>query len=325
MNTASNQTDHRQEARATIILAGGTGTMGMILQMHFVKQGFRVVVLTRDPAKHQRTGVTFLPWDGRTIGDWAMELEGATVVINLAGRSVDCRYNARNKALILDSRVDATNVLGLAIARCTVPPKLWINLSTATIYRHAEDRAMDEATGEIGSGFSINVAKAWEKVFFDHAHARVRQVAVRCAMVFSLHGGAFPRFTQLTRIGLGGHHGSGTQYVSWVHEADVAAFFQWLIDTPKVAGVINLAAPSPVPETELMKALRERINPFAYFNVPAWMLTVGAWLLRTETELVLKSRWVVPTRALQLGYRFHHSTIGTALDDLLRKDRAQQQ
>ncbi len=307
----------------TILLAGGTGTMGRILQDHFVRQGFRVVVLTRDPARHKRTGVTFLPWDGRNIGEWAAELEGATALINLAGRSVDCRYNERNKALILDSRVDATNVLGLAIARCTAPPKLWINLSTATIYRHAEDRAMDEATGELGSGFSVNVAKAWEKAFFDHPRAGVRQVAVRCAMVFSPHGGAFPRFTQLTRFGLGGHHGSGTQYVSWVHEADVAAFFQWLIDTPGVDSVIDLAAPTPVTETTLMSALRARLKPFVHFNVPGWMLPIGALLMRSETELVLKSRRVVPTRALALGYRFHHSTIATALDDLLRTDRAQ--
>ncbi|MCC7501822.1 MAG: TIGR01777 family oxidoreductase [Flavobacteriales bacterium] len=309
----------------TIILAGGTGTMGLILQDHFIQQGFRVVVLTRDPARHKRTGVTFLPWDGRTIGDWAAELEGVTAVINLAGRSVDCRYNIRNKALILSSRVDATHALGLATARCMVPPKLWINLSTATIYRHAEDRAMDEATGEIGSGFSIEVAKAWEKAFFSDARAGVRQVAVRCAMVFSPRGGAFPRFTQLTRAGLGGYHGTGTQYVSWVHEADVAAFFQWLIDTPSIEGVINLAAPTPLPETELMKALRDRIKPFVHFNVPGWMLPIGAWFLRTETELVLKSRRVVPTRALQLGYLFHHPTVETALDDLLRKDKAKQQ
>lgn len=309
--------------KQTIILAGGTGTMGLILQDHFVRQDFRVVVLTRNPDKHTRTDITFLPWDGRTISDWATEFENAAAVVNLAGRSVDCRYNARNKALILDSRVDATNVLGLAIARCAVPPKLWINLSTATIYRHAEDRPMDEETGEIGSGFSIEVAQAWEAAFFNHNRVGVRQVAVRCAMVFSPHGGAFPRFTQLTRIGLGGYHGTGTQFVSWVHEADVAAFFQWLIDTPGVDGVINLAAPNPLPETELMKALRDRIEPFLHFNVPAWMLPIGAWFLRTETELVLKSRRVVPTRALQLGYRFHHSTIETALDDLLRKDQAQ--
>ena len=309
----------------TIILAGGTGTMGRILQDHFVKKGYRVVVLTRDPARHQRSGVTFLPWDGRNIGTWAQELEGATAAINLAGRSVDCRYNARNRALILNSRVDATNVLGTSIARCIVPPKLWINLSTATIYRHAEDRPMDEPTGDIGSGFSIDVAQAWEKAFFDHAHAGVRQVAVRCAMVFSPHGGALPRFTLLTRIGLGGHHGTGTQYVSWVHEADVAAFFQWLIDTPEVNGVINLAAPNPLPETDLMKALRDRIKPFVHVNVPGWMLPFGAVLMGSETELVLKSRRVVPTRALALGYRFRYTTIETALDDLFRKDRAQQQ
>ncbi len=288
--------------------------MGLILQDHFVKQGFRVVVLTRDPAHHKRTGITFLPWDGRTIGDWAAELEGVTAVINLAGRSVDCRYNIRNKALILNSRVDATNVLGLAIARCTVPPKLWINLSTATIYRHAEDRAMDEEMGEIGSGFSINVAQAWEKAFFSHARAGVRQVAVRCAMVFSPHGGAFPRFTQLTRMGLGGYHGTGTQYVSWVHEADVAAFFQWLDRHAGVDGVINLAAPTPLPETELMKALRERIKPFVHFNVPGWMLPIGAVVPahrdRTGAEEPSRGPYACPQTGLPLPPFHHRNRLG---------------
>jgi uncharacterized protein (TIGR01777 family) len=304
--------------KRTILLAGGTGTMGRILQQHFAGHGWDVVVLTRHPRRHSAAGITFLPWDGRNIGAGAERLEGAEVVVNLAGRSVDCRYNARNKAAILNSRVDATNALGLAIARCTTPPKLWVNLSSATVYRHAEDRAMDEATGELGTDFSPQVVLAWENAFLAHARPGVRQVAVRCAMVFSPHGGAFPRFRQLVRMGLGGHHGPGTQYVSWVHEADVAGFFQWLIDTPKVEGIINLAAPRPVPERDLMRALRARLRPPFHFAIATWMLPIGAWLMRTEVELVIKSRRVVPTRALALGYQFTHTDVNTALDGLCR-------
>lgn len=301
-----------------IILAGGTGTIGLILQQHFAERGDEVVVLTRKPERKQHPQARLIGWDGRSIGDWSKEFDGADAVINLAGRSVDCRYTDRNKALILHSRVDATHTLGEAIKTCNNPPRLWINMSSATVYRHAEDRPMDEATGELGSGFSPHVVLAWEKAFFAHRRDGVRQVAVRCAMVFCGHGGAFPRFAQLTRFGLGGHHASGRQYVSWVHESDVSAFFQWLIDNPGADGLINLAAPDPLPEKELMRALRERLKPFIAFNVPEWMLTIGAFFLRTETELVLKSRRVIPARALELGFRFHHEKIGSALDDLIR-------
>lgn len=299
-----------------IILAGGTGTMGRILQRHFAQAGAEVVVLSRTP-RAQKPGVRMVHWDAENPGDWHNELEGAHALINLAGRSVDCRYTDHNKALILNSRVNATRALGKALERCTAPPPLWINLSSATVYRQAEEQAMDEDTGEIGTDFSPQVVLAWEREFFAHARAGVRQVAVRCAMVFSPWGGAFPRFVQLVRAGLGGHHGSGRQYVSWVHEADVSDFFQWLMDTQTVEGVINLAAPNPLPERDLMRALRDRVRPPVAFNIPEWMLGIGAFFLRTETELVLKSRRVIPTRALHAGYHFHYELMNNALDDLL--------
>jgi len=292
--------------------------MGRILQEHFTARGYDVVVLTRRPEANQHPNVRVLVWDGRTPGAWATELEGAAAVINLTGRSVDCRYTARNKALILNSRIDATRVIGEAIAKCLKPPEVWINMSSATVYRHAEHSAMDEITGELGSDFSPQVVLAWEKEFLKRERGGVRQVAVRSAMVFSRRGGAFPRFVGLTRCGLGGHHASGGQFVSWVHEADVAAFFQWRIDTPEASGIINLVSPNPVRETGLMGELRRRIKPLVAFNVPRWMLDIGAFFLRTETELVLKSRRVVPTRATQLGFAFQHPTINTALDDLFR-------
>jgi uncharacterized protein (TIGR01777 family) len=217
--------------------------------------------------------------------------------------------------------VDATRVLGEAIAKCGDPPTLWINMSSATVYRHAEDRPMDEFSGELGNDFSPQVVLAWEEEFFRHQREGVRQVAVRCAMVFSHHGGAFPRFVQLVKAGLGGRHGSGNQFVSWVHEADVRRFFQWLIDTPHVDGIINLAAPNPLQEHDLMRELRLRIRPRIVLPSPAWLLTLGALFLRTETELVLKSRRVVPTRALRLGFTFHHERMPTALDELLKPRR----
>ncbi|MCB0810869.1 MAG: TIGR01777 family oxidoreductase [Flavobacteriales bacterium] len=302
---------------AHIVLAGGTGTMGRILQRHFVAQGWRVTVLTRRPEAHSRDEVSFVHWDGRSVGPWSALLDSADVLVNLAGRSVDCRYTEHNKAAILNSRVDATNALGLAMDECTTPPTLWINLSSATVYRHAEDREMDEETGELGRDFSPQVVLAWEKAFFGHQRNGLRQVAVRCAMVFSHEGGAFPRFVQLVKAGLGGHHGPGTQYVSWVHEADVARFFQWVIDTSAIHGVINLAAPCPVTDRTLTRALRERIRPLVALPTPVPLLHLGSFVLRTEVELVLKSRRVVPMRALYHGFAFTHPTLANALDELL--------
>jgi uncharacterized protein len=300
-----------------IILAGGTGTMGRILQKHFADQGDEVVVLTRQP-RTQDPRVRMVQWDAVNVGTWCSELEGADVLINLAGRSVDCRYTNANRTAILESRVHATRCLGQAAAQCPHPPRVWINLSSATVYRHAEDRAMDEDTGELGTDFSPQVVLAWEKEFFAHADPRIRQVAVRCAMVFAEHGGALPRFVQLVRMGLGGHHGNGRQYVSWVHEADVARFFQWLIASPQVEGIINLAAPNPLPERDLMHLLRERVKHLVAFNIPEWMLGLGAFFLRTETELVLKSRRVIPARAQKLGFRFEYPKMNAALDNLMQ-------
>lgn len=290
--------------------------MGRFLSTWFREHGHRVVVLTRGKDRAEQDGVRYVHWNGLDHGTWDHHLEGATALINLCGRSVDCRYTARNREAILQSRLVPTRILGEAIKACNAPPPVWINLSSATVYRHAEDRPMDEDTGELGADFSPQVVLAWEKAFFEQADPRVRQVAVRCAMVFSPLGGAFPRFTQLTRSGLGGHHAGGTQFVSWVHETDVARFFQWIIDTPAVNGIINLASPNPLREMELMRELRKHVRPMIAFNVPLWMLGIGAFFLRTETELVLKSRRVVPTRALRLGFSFQFPTITRALDAL---------
>lgn len=302
---------------ARIILAGGTGTIGLILQEHFAAQGDQVVVLTRRPELEQHPQARMAEWNGRTRGTWWNELDGADALINLAGRSVDCRYTPENRAAILNSRLESTHALSEAMLAIASPPPVWMNLSSATVYRHAEDRPMDEETGELGDGFSPQVVKAWENEFFRHKRNGVRQVAVRCAIVFSNKGGAFPRYAQLVRRGLGGRHGSGRQYVSWVHEADVARFFQWLIDTPKAEGIINLAAPKPMPERDLMRAMRARIKPWIALPSPEWLLRLGARAIGTETELILKSRRVAPTRALRMGFAFQYAEPVGALADLL--------
>src|ERR1700682_1338485 len=288
-----------------IVLAGGSGQVGNILARHFHQQGHDVTVLGRGGAVAPWRIVS---WDGRNLDDWVGELEGADVVINLAGRSVNCRYNTRNRREILDSRVETTRLLGEAIGGLAHPPRLWMNASTATIYRHALDRDMDEFTGELGGKepdvpsewhFSIDVAIRWERALFAANTPATRKIALRSAMVMSpSRGGIFDMLLRLVRFGLGGTIGPGTQFVSWVHETDFVRAIEYLIAHEEIEGTVNIAAPGPLPNAEFMKALRKAWG--TSFGLPArqWMLALGAILVRTETELILKSRRVVPGRLL---------------------------
>lgn len=257
----------------------------------------------------------------------AAELESADTVLNLAGRSVNCRYNEKNRADILNSRVNSTRILGHAIANCAKPPRVWLNSSTATIYRHAEDHPMDDETGEIGSGFSVGIALAWETEFFEANLPQTRRVALRTAMVMGPQpGGPFVVFHRLARLGLGGTLGSGKQMVSWIHDEDFCRAIQWLIDRDDVTGPINVCAPHPVPNREFMREVR--LAARAPFGLPAtrWMLEIGAIFLRTETELPLKSRWVLPTRLQAAGFTFRHPTWSEAAIEIVGgwKDRRRQ-
>ena len=305
-----------------VVLAGGSGFIGRLLGKSFVAGNYEVVVLTRSPRAGE-VGSRQVRWDGRTLEDWAGELEGADALINLAGRSVNCRYNARNRREILESRVQSTQVLGEAIANCREPPQVWLNASTATIYKHTFDREMDEATGEIGAtpeakdAFSIEVARAWEETFNEAPTPATRKVALRTAMVFSAdEGGVYRTLRGLTRWGLGGTIAGGHQFISWVHEVDFCRVVEWLLDRDDLNGPVNVASPNPIPQREMMRIIRRECG--VPFGLPAtrWMLEVGAFVHRTEAELIIKSRRVVPTRLLAAGFEFRLPRMEDAVQEL---------
>jgi hypothetical protein len=277
--------------------------------------------LTRTP-KPRADGVREIAWDGETPGDWARELEGAAAVINLAGRSVNCRYHARNRKLMLDSRLNSTRVLGEAIGRCAKPPPVWLNSSTATIYKHTLGPAWDE-TGEIGGGaeakdiFSVRVATEWERVFNESSTPYTRKVALRSAMVLG-HGmnSVLPNLLRLGRLGLGGSMAGGRQYVSWIHQEDFCRAIEWIIEHENLSGAVNLAAPNPVPNTGFMTTIRKACHTALGLPSPSWLLEVGAFFLRTETELIIKSRRVVPAKLLGNGFKFRFEQPELAIEDL---------
>jgi uncharacterized protein (TIGR01777 family) len=304
-----------------LILAGGSGFLGQILAKYFRKAGYEIVVLTRSPKQTSST-IGEVNWDGRSLGAWAAELEGADAVINLAGRSVDCRYTRANRKLIVDSRVDSTRILGEAIGRCAIPPRVWLNSSTATIYKHSLNRPMDE-NGEIGAtpeaqdAFSIEVAKAWEQAFAEARTPRTRKVALRTAMVLG-HGrnSVYPVLRRLVRFGLGGKMASGRQFVSWIHQTDFCRAIEFLIQKDDLSGLVNLAAPNPVTNQEMMRSLRKISGVPIGLPAMHWMLEIGAFVLRTEPELIIKSRRVIPRKLLNSGFKFEFQTLPEAFEDL---------
>lgn len=310
-----------------IVLAGGSGFLGQALTTHFQKAGYEIAVLTRSPnAAH--SGIREIKWDACTLGNWAKELDGAAAVINLIGHSVNCRYTKRNRKLILESRVHSTRIIGEAIAKCKTPPPAWLNASTATIYKHTFGPAWNES-GEIGATpeakdeFSVEVATAWERALNDTLTPATRKVALRAAMVLGTgRNSVYPALRRLTRLGLGGKMGNGRQYVSWIHEADFCRAIEWLLVQNNFSGPVNICAPNPVTNAELMKAFREIFAVPIGLPAARWMLEIGAFCLRTETELLIKSRRVVPQRLLAAGFKFHFLFLRQALEDLTTKAEA---
>jgi hypothetical protein len=309
-----------------IVIPGGSGQVGTVLARAFHGDGHDVVVLSRVP---HAAPWRVVAWDGATLGEWRRDVDGCDVVINVTGRSVNCRYTAANRAEILDSRVLSTRVVGHAIAAAARPPRVWLQASTATIYAHRYDGPNDEVSGILGGGepsapsswrFSIDVARAWERAFDEAATDRTRKIALRSAMTLSPDpGGVFDTLLGLVRHGLGGSAGDGRQFMSWIHYEDFVAAVRWLIDREGMDGVVNVASPNPLPNAEFMRILREAVG--VPFGLPAsrWMLELGAVFMRTETELILKSRRVVPTRLLDDGFEFKFPAWREAARDLCQE------
>jgi uncharacterized protein (TIGR01777 family) len=298
-----------------ILIAGGSGQLGTILARAFQADGQRVTVLSRKIAEKPWRVVS---WDARSLDDWTDEIESADVVINLAGRSVNCRYNEQNRREIIESRVDSTRIIGEAIARASNPPRLWLQMSTATIYAHRFDAPNDEYTGILGGNepdvpetwrFSIEVAKQWERAVDEAVTAKTRKIKMRSAMVMSPDkGGVFDTLITLVRRGLGGRAGDGKQYVSWIHHEDFVRAVYWLIENNEMEGVVNLAAPNPLINAEFMSQLRDAQG--VSFGLPATnlMLEIGAVFMKTETELILKSRRVLAKKLQDSGFKFKFET-----------------
>ncbi len=299
-----------------LVITGANGFLGLFLGRWFVARGWEVVGLTR--GGEVADGVKKVVWDGKGMGEWTEELDGAEVLVNLAGKSVNCRYHQKNKAAIFSSRLASTAILGEAIMNCDSPPRLWLNSSTATIYRHAEDRPQDEEEGEIGSGFSVEVAKAWEKAFFEaEVPAGVKKVALRTAIVLGNEDGTvFDYLRTIAKLGLGGRMGGGRQMMSWIHVDDFCRVVEWMIQREELRDFYNVSAPNPMKNAEVMRMFREMVG--RRFGLPAarWMLELGTFVMRTETELVLKSRWVVPRRLEEEGFVFEWPDLDSALEDL---------
>ena len=315
-----------------IVIPGGTGQVGTILNRALTAAGHDVVVLTRRP---RRKGE--IHWDGETLGPWVEAINGSDIVINLAGRSVSCRYTAANLQAMMDSRVNSARVVGESIAAAAQPPRVWLQMSTATIYAHCFDAPHDEATGVFGGtepgvpdywAYSVGIAKAWEREQERAETPHTRKVALRTAMVMSPdRGGVFDVLLRLARLGLGGPVAGGAQYVSWIQDRDFVRAVEFLIDRDDLAGPVNVAAPGPVPQRMFMRTLRAAWGVPVGLPATKWMAELGAFAMRSDTELLLKSRRVIPGRLLEAGFAFDHAEWPEAAEDLVgrvRDDRAAQ-
>ena len=305
-----------------IILAGGSGFLGNALARKFVARGDVVIVLTRSP-KNRADGAKEIAWDAKSLGDWKKFVDGAEVVINLTGKSVDCRYNEKNRRELISSRVDSTRIVGDAIARSANPPRIWLNASSGTIYKHSFDKPMGEdgetgATPEAKDEFSIEIIRQWENALAEAPTPKTRKVAMRITLVFGKNGGVFPVFRRLAKFGLAGALAGGRQMFSWIHEEDFCRAVEWILAKEDLSGAINISAPNPVSNREAMRLVRRACG--VPFGLPAakWMLEIGAFFLRTETELLIKSRYVVPKKLPASGFQFQFPELRGALADICK-------
>lgn len=299
-----------------IILAGGSGFLGEVLiqQLDDICDAF--IVLSRGASKTEGK-IKYVHWDGCNPGTWQQELESAEAIINLSGKNVNCRYTQKNKEQIFSSRENSTYILGKTIEQLKHPPAVWINCASATIYRHSETEAMTEEKAEYGEGFSVEVCKRWEKSFYAFNFAHTRMVCLRIGMVLGNGGGVFPVLKRLTKLGLGGRMGSGKQMVSWMDEDDFAGMVRWAILTKEVTGTYNCSSPFPITNKEFSNALKQKLNAIMGLPTPEWLLHIGAFFIRTEPELVLKSRYVIPHKATAQGFVFNYPHFHQCLQHLI--------
>lgn len=297
----------------TLIIAGGTGFLGQVLESYFSKKEYNIKILTRKISK-----ANHVYWNAKDSGEWIQTLEGADILINLTGKSVDCRYTEANKKLIHDSRIDSTNILGKAINKSKNPPKAWLNMSTSTIYEDSYKKQMTEENGDIGNDFSMNIAKSWEAAFNSIETPHTRKVILRTSIVLGKNGGALIPLKRLTQFGLGGKQWHGKQKVSWIHETDFARAIDFLIKE-QLEGTFNIVSPKPTTNAFLMKTIQKALKvPFGISH-PKWLLQFGAKLIGTESELVLKSRNVIPDKLLKKGYEFKFTAIEDAISALVNQ------
>ncbi|XAS68554.1 TIGR01777 family oxidoreductase [Micrococcaceae bacterium Sec5.7] len=292
-----------------VVLAGASGFIGTYFRDRFERDGWTVRTIARGPGN----GVANVSAQWNDDAGIIQALDGAELLVNLAGRSVSCRYNAKNKTEILGSRVSTTAALGRALSRCSAPPATWLNASTGTIYREAEDRPQSERDGEPGTGFSVDVAHAWEAALEAATAPLTRKIPLRISIVLGPGGGVMAPFANLARLGMGGHMGTGTQKFSWVHVEDLYRSVVFLHLRTDITGPVNVASPDVVDNRELMRLVRRAYGARLGIPTPAWLLELGAVVIRTEAELVLKSRWVQPQKLLDAGFIFKQPELGRAL------------
>jgi uncharacterized protein len=299
-----------------IVLAGGSGYLGGVLADYYKNRAEKIIILSR--GRHpSRENIYYEVWDGKTEGGWESQLEDCDLLINLSGKNVNCRYTKKNREEIFSSRLESTTILGNVIAKLRNPPKTWINLASATIYRHAEDHPQNEDDGDIGAGFSVEVCKAWEKTFMEIPLPKTKKIILRTGIVLGKKDEVIPKLINLVRFGLGGKIGSGEQYVSWIHEHDFARITEWVFYKAGPGDVFNCTAPGALKNRDLMRIIRKTYGFEFGLPSPQWLLEIGASVIGTETELVLKSRWVYPKKLLESGFHFHFPEAGPAIREIL--------
>lgn len=290
-----------------VVIAGGTGFIGTYLATRFREIGFKVVIVSRNP-EH----VSWMP------NDLQLAVDGAELVINLAGKTINCRHNATNRKAILESRIKTTKLLGDALSACKEPPKLWVNASGSAIYKPSEDKAMTEDETDLATGFMADVVSQWESVFFGFELPKTRQVALRTSVVLGKNGGALKPLATLSRLGLGGKQADGTQIFSWLHIEDYFKIVQFLIKETSLQGVINCTSPNPLTNNDFMTSLRNTVSALFGIPAPRFAIIIGARLIGTESKLLLDSSFLLPKRLLESGYKFAFPNIDKALADLLK-------